>query len=302
MERRKHFWIAFCGLVLLVAFLVPWATGQGPAASGPLRIGVFADLHAHVADSPDEKKVMTNYAERLSAFVAAMNAWPADLVIELGDLVNGVFVMGGERVDPARVPGVLEEVEKIYSGLAGPRYYVLGNHDVYDLSKSEFLERVSAPATFTSFDAGAYHIVILDAQYNKNGEDLGHTGWVVQGRIPQAELDWLRADLAATVKPTIVCVHQRLDVAFDLLAGGPQIANASEVKAVLMASGGVIAVFQGHEHESAYSLEDGIHYVTFACLVDEGTPPTWAQVTLDPVGRTIEIDGVGIEVDRHLTY
>lgn len=42
--------------------------------SGPLHLGIFADLHAHDTDSPGEGKVMTNYADRLMACVDAMNA------------------------------------------------------------------------------------------------------------------------------------------------------------------------------------------------------------------------------------
>ncbi|MCK4393254.1 hypothetical protein KAX17_10160, partial [Candidatus Bipolaricaulota bacterium] len=131
-----------------------------------------------------------------------------------------------------------------------------------------------------------------------------HAFWVVQGNIPQAQLDWLQEDLAATDKPTIVCVHQRLDVDFHILSGGPQIANKEEVMALLRDSGVVIAVFQGHDHKNAYSLIDGIHYVTFEELFDHpgGTPPSWAKVTLDPVTRTILIEGEGEQADRELRY
>jgi 3',5'-cyclic AMP phosphodiesterase CpdA len=64
-----------------------------------------------------------------------MNAWPADLVIQLGDLVNGRYVMGAPFGEPERIMGILEETEAIYAQVNAPRYYVLGNHDVYDLSK-----------------------------------------------------------------------------------------------------------------------------------------------------------------------
>jgi len=290
--------------VLLSTALVLSLVANGAAAIEPLCIGIFADLHAHDTESPGEGKIMSNYAERLEAFVTAANAWPADLVIELGDFVNGKFVLGAELGDAARIAGILENAESIYAAFDGPRYYVLGNHDVYDLSKQEFIERVGADSLYHSFDAGAYHIVILDAQYDKKGNDIGHAGWVVQGNIPQVQLNWLSDDLAATDLPTIVCVHQPLDVDFDLLSGGPAIANAEAVKAVLNGSGAVIAVFQGHEHENAYSLIDGIHYVTFEGLLDrtEGTPPSWAAVTLDPASRTIIIKGEGNQADLDLEY
>jgi len=289
---------------LLSSVLVLSLATNAAVATGPLRVGVFADLHAHDTNSPVEEHVYTNYGQRLQAFVDAMNAWPADLVIELGDFVNGKFVLGAELGDAARIPAILEKAESIYATFNGPRYYVLGNHDVYDLSKEEFIQRVDAASTYHSFDAGAYHIVILDAQYDKKGNDLGHAGWVVQGNIPQVQLDWLSEDLAATDLPTIVCVHQPLDVDFDLLSGGPAIANAEDVKAILSGSGVVVAVFQGHEHENAYSLLDGIHYVTFEGLLDhtEGTPPSWAMVTLDPASRTISISGEGNQADLDLEY
>jgi len=289
---------------LLSSALVLSLAANPTASTEPLRIGVFADLHAHDTESPEEGKVMSNYSERLESFVVAANAWPADLVIELGDFVNGCYVSGPPLGEPERIVGILEDAEKIYSTLLMPRYYVLGNHDVYDLSKEEFLEGTGASSTTASFDAGAYHIVILDAQFNKNDEDYGQVKWMVQGRIPQMQMDWLREDLATTDKPTVVCIHQPLDVDFDLLSGGPTIANAEAVKAILSGSGVVVAVFQGHEHENAYSEIDGIHYITFEALVDhtESVPPSWGLVTLDPVSRTIDIEGAGMQANWHFEY
>ena len=299
---RKTALFVFVILAGLAATGVSLAT-RAVDATAPLRIGIFADLHANDTDSPGEKKVMTNYAERLTAFVETMNAWPADLVIDLGDLVNGRFVVGADLGAAERIPGILAAAEAVYARFAGPRYYVLGNHDVYDLSKDEFLVGTAAEWTYGSFDAGAYHLVILDAQFKKNDEPMAKMGWVVQGKIPQAELDWLRTDLAATTKPTLVFVHQQLNVAFDLLSGGPEISNAADVRAVLKESGKVVAVLQGHDHEAALALVDGIRYLTFEALVEEeGRPLSWARITLDPVARTVTVDGEGDQADWTFAY
>jgi len=285
--------VAVCGLLF----------ADDSSTSIQVHFGIFADLHAHDTDSPAEAKVMTDYPERLLSCITAMNALPVDLVVELGDFVNGKFVIGADLGDPARILGILEDVEAIYAGFNGPRYYVLGNHDIYDLSKEEFLARVDSTRKYSSFDVKGYHFIILDAQYNKKEEDLSHAGWVVQGNIPQFEVEWLTNDLAATSKPTIVFVHQRLDVDFDFLSGGPEILNAEQVKKVLSDSGVVIAVFQGHDHENAWSLIDRIHYITFEALVNEDeTPPSWAYVTLDPETQTITITGVGDQSDYSLEY
>jgi len=287
---------------LLILLIITGVAGAGLVGYG-LNIGIVTDIHAHDTDSPGEGKVMTNYPERLGAFVEAMNGWPADFVIELGDFVNGRFVYGAPFGDPARIVTILDEAEGIYAGLSAQRYYVIGNHDMYDLSKEEFLEHTEASFTYGSFDVEGYHFVILDAQYDKDGNDIDHAGWVVQGNIPEEELDWLESDLASTDKPTIVSVHQRLDVDVDLLSGNaPEIMNNKAVQKILEDSGVVIAVFQGHDHENAHTMINGIHYIEFDQLVDEGTAPSWAYVTLDPEARTITIVGEGKQADWELEY
>jgi alkaline phosphatase len=290
---------------LFIAFAVIFLVGAA-AAAAPLRIGILTDVHAHDTDSPAERKVMTNYVERLSAFASAMSAWPADAVVELGDLVNGAYVMGVPIADlagaPARVAGILSEAANALLAWGGPTHFVLGNHDVYTLSKAEFLAGVGAPSTTWSFDLGGFHFIGLDAEFKKTGEDFNQIFWVVQGTIPPAELEWLKSDLALTSLPTIVFVHQPLDELQDL--GGPSISNWSEAQATLASSGRVIAVFQGHMHESKHNVIDGIHYVRFAALVEEDgpTPPSWAAVTLDAEARTVRIDGAGLQEDLEFTY
>lgn len=286
----------------LICALVAAAVASASVAAAPLRIGIFTDLHAHDTNSPTEHKVMTNYAERLNAFVDAMTTWPADGVFELGDFANGAYVMGAPLGDPARIAGILTEAAGILARWGGPTHFVLGNHDVYDLSKSEFLAVVGAPSTTWSLDLGGYHMVGLDAEFSKTGQDYGHSFWIVQGTIPPAQLEWLRADLAATTLPTIVFIHQPLDEPNDL--GGPSISNRLDVQAVLSGSGRVIAVFQGHMHDNKHNVIDGVHYITFAAMVDSEipTPPSWAAVTLDPETRTVHIDGAGQQDDLEFSY
>ncbi len=293
--------LRFRTFILLLAALSLGALAEPSEQIGLLQIGIVADVHAHDLDSPLEGKMMTSYPERLGAFVNAMNDWPADLVIELGDFVNGWVVLGVEPGDPYRIPQILEEAEAIYSRFDGPRYHVIGNHDVYNLSKEEYLERVNITSTYYSFDAGGYHFVVLDVQYGEGGNDLTYTYTGVRGFVPTTEMEWLQEDLAATDRPTIVCVHQMLDTE-PTEVGWTLIGNAVEVRALLAESGVVIAVFQGHDHSNRYSLIDGIHYITFKALVDQGTPPSWAYVTLDPALRTIMIEGEGDQADRELPY
>jgi len=292
--------VAAMALILLVSAGVLGAS----TPTELVRLGIVADTHVHDTNSPGEEKVMVNYAERLTAFVEAMNAAGADAVIQLGDLVNGNFVFGGTIGDPARIGGLLAEAVTLLAAFDGPVYHVAGNHDFYDLSLPEYIEIVGIEKTVYSFDIGGFHIVILDAEYNPDGSHYDHVSLRVKGQIPSEQLDWLRHDLAATALPTIVCVHQPLDSDFEVLAGGPPIANHLEVRRILADSGVVVAVFQGHDHENRYARIDGIHYVTFAEMVDhpEPTPPTWALVTLDASEGSVRIEGAGLQADYDLRF
>jgi 3',5'-cyclic AMP phosphodiesterase CpdA len=289
--------------VLLVAVLAV------AVVASSVKLALFADLHAHDTDSPNEHKVMVTWPDRLNAFVDAANAWPADLVVNLGDLVNGTFVMGADLGDPARIPGILDDVFAVLTDLSAPVHHVIGNHDVYSLSKDQFLAGTGQQATFYSFDVSGFHFAVLDAQYDKQEKDYAHVAWMVQGMIPSVQLKWLAEDLAGTDLPTIVLIHQPLSSEFSLLAGGPPVLNHLAVRAVLEADGDVVAVFQGHTHASQHVEIEGIHYVTIASLVDDrdasgdqSVPPSWALVTLDPETRTLTVLGEGEQDDLNLSF
>jgi hypothetical protein len=287
---------------LLLSVSLAWV-GLGSDEGGGVHFGLITDVHANDANSPAEGKVMVNYAERLEEFGELMNAWQADFVVDLGDFVNGNFVMGALG-DPARIPGILEQANAALRTYTGPIYHVIGNHDVYDLTKDQIESILGMDRTYYSFDRGAYHFVVLDAQFETSGDPLGNTFWRVLGTIPPEELDWLRTDLSSTTSPTLVFVHQPIDSDLDTIAGGPPISNHLEVQSILTSVGNVIAVFQGHEHVFRHQVLDGIDYVTFTAFVDETvpTPLTYAKITLDPSAQTIEIDGEGLQPDLTISY
>ena len=289
------------GHAILAAVVMVLGTAFATCGADLIRFGVITDVHAHDTDSPIEGKWMTNTAERLTVFAAAMNEWGPDFVIELGDFVNGWVVLGADPGDPARIPDILAWADGLYGAFAGPRYHVIGNHDVYNLDKSTYRQVLGIDATYYSFDVGPFHFIALDVQFAEDGSDLAHTYTGVGGFVPSSELEWLEADLASSDRPTIVFVHQMLDEYIEEW-GRALIVNQQEIQELLVADGDVIAVFQGHDHENAHREIDGIHYVTFEALVDQGTPPSWALITLDPESRLISIQGAGDQASYELSY
>lgn len=296
MSRRSVF-----GSLSILCLALTVAVAAVADAEDAVRFGLITDVHAHDTDSPVEGKWMTHTEERLAAFTDAMNTWAPEFIVQLGDFINGWVVLGADPGDAARIPDILAWADALYGAFDGARYHVIGNHDVYNLDKQQYTTILGIDRTFYSFDVGGFHFVVLDVQFAEDGSDLAHTYTGVAGFAPGPELDWLHADLAASDAPTVVFVHQMLDAYIEEW-GRAIVANQPDVQAVLAGDGDVIAVFQGHDHDNVYHLIDGIHYVTFEALVDQGTPPSWAHVTLDPSARTITIVGVGDQASYELEY
>ncbi len=248
------------------ATLLPLSCAPGhPSLRGrrPVRFGIVTDCHYADAD-PAGTRFYRESLGKLSACIATMNTARVDFLIELGDFKD-------ENKPPveARTLSYLHDVEAVFRRFRGPRYHVLGNHDVDSISKQQFLACVENTGidpgrSYYSFDVRGLHCVVLDADYQADGTnyDRGNFDWT-DANIPARELDWLRSDLAASRGPVIVFIHQLLDG-----TGPVYVENAAEVRHVLQASGRVLAVFQGHHHEGACSHIDGIHYYTLKALVE----------------------------------
>ncbi len=98
-----------------------------------------------------------------------------------------------------------------------PIHHTIGNHDVFgrDKKKSKstgdepyfgkrwFMDNFGYDRTYTSFDAGGWHFIILDSI------DVTGVGKEFVGRIPGEQLDWFKQDLAKTpaTTPIVVITH-----------------------------------------------------------------------------------------------
>lgn len=265
----------------------PRAARAGERPTGAIRIGLLTDVH--YADR--ETRRNRYYRESLTKLresIDRFNEEKPDFVVELGD-----FIDAADSVD-AEIKH-LKAIEAEYSRFAGPRHYVLGNHCVDTLTKEEFLGNSGASAGFYSFDSGPIHFIVLDACYRADGVSYGRKNfhWT-DTEIPPAERDWLRWDLRNTDKPTVVFVHQRLDV-----ENNYGVKSAPEVRAILEGSGRVVAVFQGHSHRNTYQEIGGIHYCTLRAMVEGSGEENSGYGLLDIFpDNSILLTGYREQVDR----
>ncbi len=117
------------------------------------------------------------------------------------------------------------------------------------------------------------------------------------GFIPQHEKDWLKANLTSTEKPTLVFIHQRLDV-----QNNKNVINAPEVRRIFDRSGKVVAVFQGHVHQNIRKKINGTYYLTLEALAGASRESAWAKVKLDQKGSRITVDGFYGQASYELKY
>lgn len=245
------------GALLLLGAGVSPCSARALAAEKPLvRIGLVTDLH--YADKPPAGTRF--YRETLAKLAVAgeeFNKARPELLIELGDLIDAAESVEVEQE-------YLQRIHKQFAALPGEKHHVLGNHCVQTLTKEEFLSGVGQKDSYYSFDAAGVHFVVLDACFRADGQAYGRSNfrWT-DAAIPEKEVKWLIADLKQAAKPTIVFVHQRLDVQNDY-----GVKNAAEVREVLEKAGQVLAVFQGHSHKNDLQEINGIRYCTLAAMIE----------------------------------
>lgn len=234
----------------------------------PLKLGFVSDLHFGPAAYHEGRlRKLTHHAADLTReVVRRMNEeHRPDLLVNLGDDIEDE----SRDADLARYG----ECQALLRTADAELVNVAGNHDTVNLTRDDlarFWQR-SGPLYY-AIDRGGHHLVVLHTHERKD----------VDVRIPDAQLAWLRADLAATTLPVVVVMHHPAsEQSFDdsrWFLGRDHVALVKEraaLRSILEASGKVRAVFNGHVHRNHLDVIGGIPYVTLQSLVenlDEDAP------------------------------
>jgi Icc protein len=224
-------------------------------------IGIVTDLHfGPQALYRGQLRKMTHLAGDLArGFVRRMNEEiRPDLIVNLGDDIEDE----SREADLARYG----ECQAILRGAAAPLVNVAGNHDCIHINRADlnrFWQR-SGPLYY-SLDHRGWHFVVLHTIEQTD----------VQIRVPETQLEWLRADLAATDRPTIVLMHHPAsDQDLDDSRWWPGrshlalVKERAEIREIFERSGRVRAVFNGHLHWNHLDVIAGIPYVTVQSLIE----------------------------------
>ena len=226
----------------------------------------------------------------LDVFAKAAMEYQPDFIADLGDDITAF-----NHDDAVKN---LQSVKDVFNRMAAPMYNVVGNHNIIYLTREENAQIMGNPGTSYSRDIKGYHFVFWNPPMGTTGSGL---------HMSKEEMDWLRDDLAATDKPTVVFSHVPLDNdAKDNKSGRAASKSdnlyffypeGEQIRKIMEDSGKVILAMAGHRHTNRVRDINGIHYITQQSLVQAHEKHyrkphrAWSVVELDDDKITVKLKG-----------
>lgn len=239
------------------------------------RLALISDVHMR-----DEHAPMLR--EELERVVDAFEAFDPARAFVLGDLIEDGSSAAADRENVRRVRSILDSC-------SFPVTYLLGNHDVENLTRSELSDLLDQKSFRGSVDVDGTRVIYLDSSWEPADG--------ARGRLGPRQREWL-ADRLREVSDALVFVHHPLgffDVSDNEWFGEyPErafLGDRKEVLELFAEIGGVRGTVSGHIHQHGFSRFYGLPHVSVNAfskeLPDVPFTGTYAEVTVD---ADVEVD------------
>ena len=222
-----------------------------------MKLGIFADPHYSSQTVTCGVRFNSRSLEKIRAAYRFFERENCDLAVCLGDLIDK------EREHETESEN-LRKVAAVIRSFAVPTVCLMGNHDAFAFTKEEFYGILGADTLPLDRVTQGKRLVFLDACYFAGGAHYlpGDTDWTDTYCPCEEEL---RQTVALSQEEIYVFVHQNLDPAAE---ARHRIANADRINRILLDSGKVKAVYQGHYHPGCRNERNGIRYITFPAMCE----------------------------------
>jgi 3',5'-cyclic AMP phosphodiesterase CpdA len=233
------------------------------------RIGLVSDVHMRDGERESIDRGLRTVLDRLEGF-------DPHRTFVLGDLIEDGTTAA---VDRANVEAVVEAFE----AATFPTTYLLGNHDVENLSRAALSAALDGQPRFGHVDVDGQDVVYLDSSAPRLAGARGEVGG--------EQLEYLR-ELLPTLEGAILLVHHPVGY-YDLRGNHwfgefPErafLGDRKELLEVVAGTGGVRATFGGHIHETRSTRFRGLDHATINAfskeLPDAPVTGTHAEVVVD---------------------
>jgi predicted phosphodiesterase len=275
--KMKKFFLA---CILAVNILVP---GKGQE----IKFGVIADIH---------HGFLTDVDKRLQKFIDVCEDEKVDFIIQLGD-----FTLYMNRNQSG-------EFMDIWNSYEGPRYHVIGNHELDYNTKQQVIDYWNMPGNYYTFNMNGFHFVVMDENFIKQSDgtyiDYANGNYFRMNRdwFGEKQLEWFRQDLAHTEFPTVKFSHAHRQ-AKDRVAVESIISEANTeagYKKVLLS-------LNGHGHSDVEEVIDNVPYIEIPTAshkwngeeerAEPYTTVRFAIVTMNAKKGTLVVDGYSLPVE-----
>ncbi len=237
-----------------------------------LKLAIVTDIH-HGADTGTKRGSAA--LPLLRQFIAFANDWQPDAVLDLGDRISDV--------DRSTDRALLAEVAAEFEAVRPPRHHLLGNHDVAFMAHDDNASALGREVGHHSVVINGWRLVFWQA------DTFIHRPQGFQLR--PSDLEWLRAELAASAEPVLLFSHVPLGGGSmvgnyyfqENLQYAQYLADGAAIRRVIVDSGKVKLCAAGHVHWNAMHTVDGIPFLSIQSLTETCTTgdPAAAWATLD---------------------
>jgi predicted phosphodiesterase len=221
-----------------------------------MKLGIFTDSHYSSRKITCERRQNDQSLRKIREAYAHFEKEGCDLIVCLGDLIDTETTVEQEKENLAAIAAVMK-------GSHIPTVCLMGNHDAFVLTPSEFYQILRIPPIHDMYLHGV-RLIFLDACYFRNGQHYapGDTDWT-NTFYPDEEA--LVAKLNDSTEDTYLFIHQSIHPDIDPLH---RVANADTLFDAINQSGSVKAVFQGHYHPGHFCESHNVRYITLPAMCE----------------------------------
>lgn len=222
-----------------------------------MKIGIFTDSHYSSQEITCGNRYNSKSLSKIKDAYRFFESQKCDLILCLGDLID-------REISHSQEIANLKEIAGVINRSPIKTVCVMGNHDAFAFTESEFYEILSGCKPKT-IQQNHKTLLFLDTCYFRNGSHYqpGDTDWT-DTYYPHVED--LQQSLNASCGDVSVFLHQNLDPS---IRSDHRVYNAEAINVLLQKSGKVKTVFQGHYHPGDTHVHNGIRYVTFPAMCEQ---------------------------------
>lgn len=257
----------------------------------PVKFAILTDVHLGKNDSFNKGRTLGAKAPALlRQFVQQMNQrFKPNFVISLGDVIRDESHTQDKKL--------MHQYRRSLSNLKMPVYFVIGNHDIRNLTDKEIKKTLGFKRFYYTFDAGSVRFIALYSFARR--KKARHNPVLILNR----QLRWLKSTLKKSKKPVVIFNHYPLDEQdlrtnpyaefFLRFPWRAAINNRAVVRTILEASKNVLAVFTGHLHWKKKNVIRNIPYYSVPSLT-EVKHGAWEEVTVRSKDVSVRMHSVRI--------